>query len=163
MLWDGSDEWDGETCDLEISLALQLSGGCGVVWGGNYYNLPPSRGYIIWDKMQNGFSLSDSEFAWVSDAITPRTFRFARGQMATEGKRHPTQKPLELMRLSMAHVETSCTVLDPFMGSGTTGVACARDGRRFIGIERAPKYFEIACKRIEEAYRQPDMFATNAG
>lgn len=53
---------------------------------------------------------------------------------------------------------TAGTVLDPFMGSGTTGVACAKMGRKFIGIEIEPKYFDIACKRIEEAYKQPDMF-----
>ena len=72
---------------------------------------------------------------------------------------HPTVKPVQLIS---ALVETSTrrcqTILDPFMGSGTTGVACAKMGRKFIGIELEPKYFDIACKRIEEAYRQPDLF-----
>ena len=69
---------------------------------------------------------------------------------------HPTQKPIELMQKVVGW--TSGTVLDPFMGSGTTGVACVKMGRKFIGIEREPQYFEIACKRIEDAYRQGDLF-----
>ena len=69
---------------------------------------------------------------------------------------HPTPKPVDLMRAIVRW--TNGVVLDPFMGSGTTGVACAKMGRKFIGIEIEPKYFDIACKRIEETYRQPDMF-----
>lgn len=72
---------------------------------------------------------------------------------------HPNEKPIKLVnRFIRLHTIEGQTVLDPFMGSGTTGVACAKMGRKFIGIEIEPKYFDIACKRIEEAYRQPDMF-----
>ena len=75
------------------------------------------------------------------------------------GSSHPTQKPVALMRhIIKASSRNSSTILDPFMGSGTTGVACVKLGRRFIGIEIDEGYFDIACKRIEEAYRQPDMF-----
>ena len=69
---------------------------------------------------------------------------------------HPTEKPSQLMWAVVRW--THGTVLDPFMGSGTTGVACAKLGRKFIGIEIEPKYFDIACRRIEQAYKQPDMF-----
>jgi len=69
---------------------------------------------------------------------------------------HPTEKPVALMRQLVR--KTAGTVCDPFMGSGTTGVACVKLGRRFIGIEIDPGYFDIACERIREAYRQPDMF-----
>jgi DNA modification methylase len=76
---------------------------------------------------------------------------------------HPTQKPLELMQWNVRWLTNSGdTVLDPFMGSGTTGVACQRSGRAFIGIEREPKYFDIACKRIEDAQRQGDFFVERA-
>ena len=71
-------------------------------------------------------------------------------------KLHPHQKPVQLMQ-NLISWQNGVT-LDPFMGSGTTGVACAKMGRKFIGIEIEPKYFDIACKRIEEAYKQPDMF-----
>jgi site-specific DNA-methyltransferase (adenine-specific) len=72
---------------------------------------------------------------------------------------HPTTKPRKLMReLVSLFSDANQTILDPFMGSGTTGVACAKLGRRFIGIEIEPKYFDVACRRIEQAYAQPDMF-----
>ena len=75
------------------------------------------------------------------------------------GDGHPTQKPVPLaMQFVQDFTEPGETVLDPFMGSGTTGVACAKLGRKFIGIEIEPKYFDIACRRIEQSYRQPDMF-----
>jgi DNA modification methylase len=77
----------------------------------------------------------------------------------SEPNGHPCPKPLGWMRWLINHASVPDeTILDPFMGSGTTGVACAKLGRKFIGIEIEPKYFDIACKRIEEAYRQPDFF-----
>ena len=119
--------------------------------------MPPSRGYLVWDKMQR-FSNADSELAWCSWDQTPRTFRYSRGQVATEGKEHPTQKPLPLMLWCLSFIPDAETILDPFMGSGTTGVACANMGRKFIGIEIDEGYFDIAARRIEEAYKQPDLF-----
>jgi site-specific DNA-methyltransferase (adenine-specific)/modification methylase len=156
-LWSASERWDNQIQQQAIDLALAMAK-VGVVWGGNYYALPPSRGYLIWDKMQSGFSLADSEYAWVSAPITPKTFRCARAQLASEGKQHPTQKPLGLMKWCIDQAGNPQTILDPFMGSGTTGVAAVQMGRQFIGIEREPKYFDIACKRIEQATRQEDMF-----
>ena len=157
-LWDGSQSWDFETADEAVYSALLLAKGGGIVWGGNYYDLPASRGYLVWDKMQSSFSLADSELAWCSAPITPKTFRYARAQLASEGKKHPTQKPLPLMRWCLSFLPDAETILDPFMGSGTTGVACVQLQRKFIGIELDPKYFDIACQRIEEAYRQPQLF-----
>ena len=76
---------------------------------------------------------------------------------------HPTQKPLKLFsNLIETYTDNAQTILDPFMGSGTTGVAAVQMGRKFIGIEREPKYFDIACKRIEDAQRQGDMFLEKA-
>ena len=72
---------------------------------------------------------------------------------------HPTQKPIAVMRQAINWAATDAqTILDPFMGSGTTGVAAVQMGRDFIGIEREPKYFDIACKRIQAALDAPDMF-----
>tara|TARA_R100001086_G_scaffold105448_1_gene53012 strand:- start:3103 stop:3786 length:684 start_codon:yes stop_codon:yes gene_type:complete len=158
-LWDGEARWDGSTKDKEVSDALLKSNGKGIVWGGNYYNLGASRGYLIWDKMQTGFSLADSEFAWVSEPITPKTFRYARAQLASEGKVHPTQKPLPLMEWCLGFLPKAEVILDPFMGSGTTGVAAVNLGRRFIGIEREEEYFEVALRRIEEAEKQGSLFS----
>ena len=97
--------------------------------------------------------------AWCSFDANARIFRhdpLARGDYRE--KHHPTMKPLALMQWCLGFLPDAQTILDPFMGSGTTGVAAVQMGRRFIGIEREPKYFEIACKRIEEAYLQGDMF-----
>ena len=159
-LWDGNAGWDSSAPDKSVIDACVSASSMSIIWGGNYFDLPPSRGYLVWDKMQTGFSLADSEIAWVSKPITPRTFRFARAQLASEGKIHPTQKPLSLMEwcINLAPKNT-LTVADPFMGSGTTGVACANMGKTFYGIEREPKYFDIACKRIEAAYAQMRLFA----
>lgn len=81
----------------------------------------------------------------------------ARGEQL----QHPTQKPVALMTRLIEKLSAD-VILDPFMGSGTTGVACAQMGRRFIGIEREPKYFDIACRRIEEAYKQPALIPHEA-
>ncbi len=77
--------------------------------------------------------------------------------MACNGRTHPNEKPVGLIERLLGWCPPG-VILDPFMGSGTTGVACAKLGRKFIGIEIEPKYFDIACKRIEDAYRQGDMF-----
>lgn len=156
-LWSSADQWDFEIQQDTVDVARSLAD-VSVIWGGNYYQLPPSRGYLIWDKMQSGFSLADSEYAWVSKPITPKTFRYARAQLASEGKNHPTQKPLPLMKWCIEQVGNPAAILDPFMGSGTTGVAAVQMGRKFIGIEREPKYFDIACKRIENAQAQGTLF-----
>lgn len=157
-LWNGNDGWDNQAPDKFIINLIVEMGKISILWGGNYFDLPPSRGYLIWDKMQSGFTLADSEYAWVSKPITPKTFRYARAQLASEGKIHPTQKPLGLMKWCIEQAGNPETILDPFMGSGTTGVAAIQMGRKFIGIEREPKYFDIACKRIEQASKQVDMF-----
>jgi len=148
--------WDQHTCEAAITFARSLSRLI-VVWGGNYYALPPSRGWLLWDKMQE-HSTAHAEMAWTNLDMPVRTFRYARAQLATEGKEHPTQKPLPLMQWCLGFLPNAQTILDPFMGSGTTGVACVNLGRKFIGIELEPKYFDIACRRIEEAYKQPRLF-----
>ncbi len=79
-------------------------------------------------------------------------------RQGNEERFHPTQKPLAVMKWVIGLCPKSDTIFDPFMGSGTTGVAAIEMGRKFVGIEREPKYFEIACKRIEQATKQEDMF-----
>ena len=78
--------------------------------------------------------------------------------MCIRGDSSQTGKPVALMEWCLGFLPNADTILDPFMGSGTTLVACAKLGRRGIGIELDPDYFDIACKRVEEAYRQPDLF-----
>jgi DNA modification methylase len=148
--------WDGDTAEgvVELSDAAPQV----IIWGGNYYPMPPSRCWLVWDKKQNDqWTTGQAELAWTNLDRPVRVFRLAQCEQANEGpKHHPTQKPLSLMQWCLKWVEG--TILDPFMGSGTTGVACANLGRSFIGIERELAYFDIACRRIAKAYEQPRLF-----
>jgi site-specific DNA-methyltransferase (adenine-specific) len=130
-----------------------------IVWGGQYFLLPESGSWLVWDKLVREFSSGHCELAWTNLKKPVRAFNFSHGQLATEGKFHPTQKPLALMLWCIDQLPADIgTILDPFMGSGTTGVAAIKRGKAFYGIEREPKYFEIALRRITEALNAPDMF-----
>jgi DNA modification methylase len=123
-----------------------------VIWGGNHFDLPPSPCWLIWDKGQRNFSFADAEIAWTSFKSSIRIFEYARAKMNSEHKTHPTQKPLALMKwIIEKYTSAGDTILDPFMGSGTTGVACIQTGRNFIGVEIDEGYFNIAEKRIKDA------------
>lgn len=154
--------WDNSRPEKVCFDLIQKSAKHVIVWGGNYFTdyLPPTMQWLVWDKGQRDFSLADCEFAWSSQNKAARVFDYARAKAIQDGKEHPTQKPVALMEwcINLAPKTTS-TVADPFMGSGTTGVACANLGKTFYGIEREPKYFDIACQRIENAYRQQRLFA----
>ena len=136
-----------------------------VIWGGNYLcdMIGPSAGTFIWYKRTGGNSYADAEIAWTNATGTSRLFDHQWCGAFKDSERglravHPTQKPVALMRWCLGFLPDAKTILDPFMGSGTTGVACVKTGRSFIGIELDPDYFDIACRRIQEAYAQPDMF-----
>lgn len=144
-----------------------------IVWGGNHLSdvLGASAGVLIWDKKcRNGWddTFSDAEIAYTNVITRAKCFRhmwvgaFRDSEQGANVRQHPTQKPIELLTWCLEFVPYAQTILDPFMGSGTTGVACAKLGRKFIGIEIEPKYFDIACKRIDEAYRQPRLFKDEA-
>jgi site-specific DNA-methyltransferase (adenine-specific) len=141
-----------------------------IFWGGNIYSsrLPESAGWLVWDKDIVGkWSGGDCEIAWCSFGGSVRKFKHRWQGVIRDGDEcpyvggglvHPTQKPAALMRWCVEHSKAN-SALDPYMGSGTTGVACAQLGRKFIGIEIEKKYFDIACERIDNAYRQQRMFA----
>lgn len=136
-----------------------------IIWGGNYFPClwaAPTKGIIFWNKKQPCKNFSKGELAWSNIDMPAQHIDFAyfgniEGSTSATEKQHPTQKPIEVMRQCIGYTEGQ-TILDPFMGSGTTLVACAKMGRKGIGIELEPKYFDIACRRVEEAYKQPDLF-----
>jgi len=136
---------------VDAILALKIPT---IIWGGNYFCMPPSRCWLVWKKPFFP-TMADCELAWCSEDANARVFD---GLRSYGDKLHPTQKPLALMKWCLTHVPNAKTIFDPFMGSGTTGVACVQAGLSFTGIERDAQYFEIACKRIEAAYAQPDLF-----
>lgn len=129
------------------------------VWGGNYYELPPSRGWLSWFKPDAPPSMASFELCWTNRDQNARQIVYSIGQTNAERVGHPTQKPLAVMEWTLAQIGASGVILDPFMGSGTTGVACANLGHAFIGIEIDQKYFDVACARIEAAYAQGRLFA----
>lgn len=148
--------WDAQRPARAVFEAILASGQHQIIWGGNYFAdlLPPKMGWLYWRKLMGG-DFSDGELAWTSRDGALREFvKCPKGM----DKVHLCEKPAALMEWCLGFLPDAKIILDPFMGSGTTGVACAKSGRRFIGIEIEPKYFDIACKRIEDAYRQPDMF-----
>jgi site-specific DNA-methyltransferase (adenine-specific) len=150
-------EWDiappQEVFDLLRSMSQHQ-----IIWGGNYFPLPPARAILAWDKEQPWPNFSQVELAWTSLNRPAALFRVSATR-GTPDKQHPTQKPLSLMSWCLEFLPAAITVLDPYMGSGTTGVAAIQSGRRFVGIERDEKYFEIACRRIEQAVAQGQLFA----
>jgi DNA modification methylase len=129
-----------------------------IAWGGNYLGLPPSRGWLVWAKNNAAPTFASVELAWSNMDFNAKHFISPVGPGLNDRVAHPTQKPVALMKWCLGFLPDAETILDPFMGSGTTLVACAKQGRKGIGIELDPDYFEIACKRVEEAYRQPDLF-----
>lgn len=145
-----------------------------ILWGANHFcsELPRGNAWLVWDKLAGKTPLpsgSDIELAWTSWRGPSRIFehlwrgimRAGEENIVHAAKAHPNQKPVALMRWCVGMTKGR-HILDPFMGSGSTGVACARLGRAFTGVEKDPGYFEIACQRIEEAQRQSDMFHGDA-
>lgn len=134
-----------------------------IIFGGNYFDLPPSRCWLVWDKMNGNNNYADCELAWTNLDKPVRRLAFRwHGMLRDEpGKRvHPTQKPVGMITWVMSQLPPDATtILDPFMGSGTTGVACVRTGRRFVGIEIDSKYFAIAVKRIEAELNRFPLFS----
>lgn len=147
-----------------------------IMWGADHYRscLPEGGRFLAWDKLAGKASwdsFADVEFAWHSQPGASRIFSHlwkgvcsSRADEATKPgwnlrRDHPLQKPVLLMVWCIGQLKSGASsILDPFMGSGTTGVACAQLGRRFIGIEIEPRWFNLACRRIEKAQRQGRLF-----
>ena len=150
----GDDQWDNEPPPDDLIDAIRAKGRYQIMFGGNYFTLPPSSCWLVWDKDNGSTDFADCELAWTNLPQAVRRLKFRwQGMLqenmgAKELREHPTQKPIPVMRWALGQAKGVQTVLDPFMGSGTTGVACVEMDKTFIGIEREPKYFDIACKRI---------------
>ena len=163
----GSFDWDVSTPDKALIDACVAKARHSIIFGGNYFDLPPSRCWLVWDKLNGSNDFADCELAWTNLPKSVRRIQFLwKGMLRREKdytREHPTQKPVDVMKWCIENLpEPNRLIMDPFMGSGTTGVAAVKLGRRFIGIEREEKYFEIACRRIRDAYAQPDMFVEAA-
>ncbi len=140
-------EWDSQTPNQEYFDEIMRVSKNQIIWGGNYFNLPTSRGWLIWNKPERGFSLAEAELAWTSRDMVMRVWD---GHRSDTGRKHPTQKPLELMEWCLNFFPEADLVFDPFMGSGTTAVACKKLGRKCVGIEIDENYFKIAQDRLKQ-------------
>jgi DNA modification methylase len=160
----GALEWDRRPVEDALLQTVINTGRRAVIFGGNFYTLPAASCWLIWDKLNGANHFADCELAWTNLPTAVRIFRHRWNGMIRAGEErgqqrvHPTQKPVALMGWCIEQAGWPETVLDPFMGSGTTGIAAARMGRRFIGIEREAQYFDLACERIEDAQRQGVLF-----
>lgn len=139
-----------------------------LMFGANHYasRLPQDGKWLVWVKRDRGVSNShaDCEIAWINKKGPARVFQHlwmgvCRDSEAGEEVLHPTQKPVAVMAWCIEQAGKPEVILDPFMGSGTTGVAAIQLGCKFVGIERDPAYFDVACKRIERAVSQGKLFA----
>jgi DNA modification methylase len=135
--------------DSEFISQLLLSSNSAMIWGGCHLELPPTFGYLIWDKQIDGLNFGEAEFCWTNGRFAPRIFRY-RAVGIDGGKVHPTQKPIALMKWCLSFFPNAKTVLDPFCGSGTTLVAAKAMGLTAIGIELHEPYAEIAAKRLSQ-------------
>ena len=169
----GKAEWDKAPYDPKPILDCGLPS---IVWGGNCFasSLPDFAGWLCWVKInRNGTKIrqAEMELAWSNCITRSQSYRYNWIGAGMEGETnrvnggtvHPTQKPVPLMSwcMEVMKLEEGATVLDPYMGSGTTGIACIRTGRNFIGIEKDPVHFETAVKRIRAELDQGDLFRQN--
>ena len=160
-------EWDSKPAPAWVIELMRDKARWQVLFGGNYYSLPPATCWLVWDKDNGDTDFADCELAWTNLPKAVRRLRWRWNGMLQqdmankEVRKHPTQKPMAVMRWALLQAPDAQTVCDPFAGSGTTGVACVLEGRKFTGIEREPKYFDIACQRIYNAQRQSKLFDEN--
>lgn len=156
----GTSDWDDKPPSQELLSLVLAAGKWQTLFGGNYFGLPASSCWLVWDKLNGDNDFADCELAWTNWPKAVRRLQWRWHGMIRQGNEerfHPTQKPLQVMAWVIDLCPKADTILDPFMGSGTTGVAAIERGKSFIGVEREQSYFDIACRRIEQAQQQAHL------
>jgi len=151
-------QWDNAIPDTEYFRELMRVSANQIIWGGNYFDLPPSQGFLIWDKVQpHDFSLAMCEYAWMSFQKPAKMWK--KSVLAERGKIHPTQKPVALYKwLLTNYAQEGDTILDTHMGSGSIAIACHDLGFDLVGYELDKDYYAAACKRLDDHQRQGQLF-----
>jgi DNA modification methylase len=159
----GNSDWDNAPPPGWVIEMLRGVSRYQIIFGGNYYTLPPTSCWLVWDKKNGNTDFADCELAWTNLPKAVRRIEWLWHGMIRKGsdqREHPTQKPLGVMAWALDQLPVDVkSICDPFMGSGTTGVAAVHKGLRFAGIEKNEQYFDTACQRIQEATLAPKMFA----
>jgi site-specific DNA-methyltransferase (adenine-specific)/modification methylase len=158
----GNEDWDNAPLNAVTMMMVLASAKRMIVWGGNYYPLPPASQWLVWDKENGDNDFADCELAWTNLGGAVRRFRHQWHGMlraSEKGPRlHPTQKPVALMRWCLNLCGDISSVIDPCMGSAPVGIACVERGIPYTGIDSSERHYQIACERIENAYRQQSLF-----
>ena len=152
--------WDDEPCPQLAIDEIRRVSITQVIFGGNFFHLPPTPCWLVWDKRNNG-DFADCELAWTNLPKAIRIIHWLWNGMIRknhEERFHPTQKPLGVMEWCIQQAGNLETILDPFLGSGTTAVAAKKLGRHFLGFEISPEYCRIAEERIALVEAQPTLF-----
>lgn len=147
-------DWDAKTPPASMFKALMQCSKHQIIFGGNYFGLPGTSCYLVWDKENGTTDFADCELAWTNlhKAVRKLTYRWngllQEDQGNKEIRRHPTQKPVAVMEWCIKQLPKVDLILDPYMGSGSTLIAARRLGIKNIGIDLDPEYCEIAKKTI---------------
>ena len=157
--------WDASTPNKEYFIELMRVSKRQIIWGGNYFDLPPSSCWLVWDKMNGENHFADCELAWTSLKTAVRQFRFRwqgmlQGDMKNKQKRiHPTQKPIQLYQwIFDKYAQKGWRILDTHLGSGSSAIAAHDCGLEFVGVELDGNYFKAAKERLEEHQKQLRLF-----
>jgi hypothetical protein len=152
----GDSNWDDAAPDAALIEMIRSCAPHQIIFGGNYFALPPSRCWLVWDKLRGATNFADCELAWTNFDKSVRRIAYQwNGFLVDPNSKdvrvHPTQKPLAVMRWVILQAPEDCaSVLDPFMGSGTTLEAAKALGMKAVGIEREERYCEFAARRLEQ-------------
>jgi len=152
-------DWDKETPNNEYFTELKRISKNQIIWGGNYFELPPCKNYIIWDKkIPEGLSFADCELAWTSFDCAPKMFRYS-AYLDKASKFHPTQKPIKLYEWILAnYAKPNDLILDTHLGSGSSRIAAHKAKLPFVGCEIDAEYFHASIKRFENYRKQLSLF-----
>ena len=153
----GEEDWDDEPISPELMEMVRSTTKNQIIMGGQFYDLPPTSCWLVWDKQNTG-DFADFEMAWTNLKQANRMIRWRWNgllKQMPEKRYHPTQKPVSVMKwcIKQSKIEPGSTILDPFMGSGTTLVAASRMGMKATGIDQSEKYCEIAVRRLKQETR----------
>lgn len=151
-------EWDSKTPDAEYFRELYRVSKNQIIWGGNYYSLPPTQNYIIWDKVQpEDFTLAMCEFAWCSIQRPAKIFRYS--VLKEKNKIHPTQKPVALYEWILTkYAGGGDIILDTHVGSASSLIACRNTNHKFVGFELDEHYYRLSRERLEREMAQMNLY-----